>query len=137
MDALPIVYKELFMEIIDLRSDTVTKPTPEMREAMAKAEVGDDVYGDDPTVNRFQELAAEITGKEAGLFVPSGTMGNLSAILSHCQRGDEVILGQKNHTFMYEAGGISALGGNSFLSITKPARWFASDLRCRRSNSPR
>jgi len=99
------------MEIIDLRSDTVTKPTPEMRDAMAKAEVGDDVYGDDPTVNRLQEMAAEITGKEAGLFVPSGTMGNLAAILTHCQRGDEVILGQKNHTFLFEAGGISALGG--------------------------
>jgi threonine aldolase len=99
------------MEIIDLRSDTVTQPTLEMREAMAKAEVGDDVYGDDPTVNRLQELAAEITGKAAGLFIPSGTMGNLSAILSHCQRGDEVIIGQKNHTFLYEAGGISALGG--------------------------
>ncbi len=99
------------MEFIDLRSDTVTKPTPEMREAMAKAEVGDDVYGDDPTVNLLQEMAAEMTGKEAGLFVPSGTMGNLAAILTHCQRGDEVILGQKNHTFMFEAGGISALGG--------------------------
>lgn len=99
------------MELIDLRSDTVTKPTAEMREAMAKAEVGDDVYGDDPTVNRLQEKAAEITGKEAGLFVPSGTMGNLAAILSHCQRGDEVILGQKNHTFLFEAGGISVLGG--------------------------
>jgi threonine aldolase len=99
------------MEIIDLRSDTVTKPTPEMRAAMAKAEVGDDVYGDDPTVNKLQEMAAEITGKEAGLFVPSGTMGNLAAILAHCQRGDEVILGQKNHTFLFEAGGISALGG--------------------------
>ena len=99
------------MEIIDLRSDTVTKPTPEMRDAMAKAEVGDDVYGDDPTVNKLQDMAAEITGKEAGLFVPSGTMGNLAAILTHCQRGDEVILGQKNHTFLFEAGGISALGG--------------------------
>jgi threonine aldolase len=99
------------MEIIDLRSDTVTKPTPEMRDAMAKAEVGDDVYGDDPTVNRLQEMAAELTGKEAGLFVPSGTMGNLAAILTHCQRGDEVIIGQKNHTFLFEAGGISALGG--------------------------
>jgi threonine aldolase len=99
------------MEIIDLRSDTVTKPTLEMRAAMAKAEVGDDVYGDDPTVNKLQEMAAEITGKEAGLFVPSGTMGNLAAILTHCQRGDEVILGQKNHTFLFEAGGISALGG--------------------------
>jgi threonine aldolase len=99
------------MEIIDLRSDTVTKPTAEMREAMAKAEVGDDVYGDDPTVNRLQEMSAELTGKEAGLFVPSGTMGNLAAILTHCQRGDEVIIGQKNHTFLFEAGGISALGG--------------------------
>jgi threonine aldolase len=99
------------MDIIDLRSDTVTKPTPEMREAMATAEVGDDVYGDDPTVNLLQEMAAEITGKAAGLFVPSGTMGNLAAILTHCQRGDEVILGQKNHTFLFEAGGISAVGG--------------------------
>ncbi|HEX2698426.1 MAG TPA: low-specificity L-threonine aldolase, partial [Anaerolineales bacterium] len=99
------------MEFIDLRSDTVTRPTPEMREAMAKAEVGDDVYGDDPTVNRLQEMAADMTGKEAGLFVPSGTMGNLAGILSHCQRGDEVVLGKKNHTFLYEAGGISVLGG--------------------------
>ena len=99
------------MDFIDLRSDTVTKPTPEMREAMAKAEVGDDVYGDDPTVNRLQEMAAEMTGKEAALFVPSGTMGNLAAILAHCQRGDEVILGRKNHTFLHEAGGISVLGG--------------------------
>lgn len=99
------------MEVIDLRSDTVTKPTPEMREAMATAEVGDDVYGDDPTVNRLQEMAAELMHKEAGLFVPSGTMGNLAALLAHCQRGDEVILGSKNHSFLYEAGGLSALGG--------------------------
>ena len=99
------------MEYIDLRSDTVTKPTPEMREAMAKAEVGDDVYGDDPTVNRLQDMAAEMTGHEAGLFVASGTMGNLSAVLAHCQRGDEVILGKEAHTFRYEAGGISVLGG--------------------------
>ena len=98
------------MEYIDLRSDTVTKPTPEMRKAMAKAEVGDDVYGDDPTVNRLQEMAAEMTGHEAGLFVSSGTMGNLSAVLAHCQRGDEVILGKEAHTFRYEAGGISVLG---------------------------
>lgn len=101
------------MEFVDLRSDTVTKPTAEMREAMAKAEVGDDVFGDDPTVNRLQEMAAEKMGKEAGLFVPSGTMGNLAAILSHCQRGDEVIIGQKNHSFLYEAGGMSVLGGIS------------------------
>ena len=99
------------MEYIDLRSDTVTKPTPEMREAMAKAEVGDDVYGDDPTVNRLQEMAAEMTGQESGLFVASGTMGNLAAVLAHCQRGDEVILGKEAHTYRYEAGGVSVLGG--------------------------
>jgi len=99
------------MDVIDLRSDTVTRPTPEMRRAMAEAEVGDDVYGEDPTVNRLQEMAAERLGKEAALFVPSGTMGNLIAVLAHCQRGDEVILGRKNHTFLFEAGGISALGG--------------------------
>jgi threonine aldolase len=78
---------------------------------MAKAEVGDDVYGEDPTVNRLQEMAAERMGKQAGLFVASGTMGNLVAILAHCQRGDEAIVGDKAHTFLYEAGGISALGG--------------------------
>ncbi len=99
------------MEIVDLRSDTVTKPTPEMREAMAKAEVGDDVFGDDPTVNRLQEMAAEMMGKDEGLYVPSGTMGNLAALLAHCQRGDEVIIGQLNHSFLFEAGGMSALGG--------------------------
>jgi len=99
------------MPMIDLRSDTVTRPTPAMREAMARAEVGDDVYGEDPTVNRLQEIAAARMGKEAALFVPSGTMGNLVAILAHCQRGDEVMLGDKSHTFLYEVGGISALGG--------------------------
>ena len=99
------------MEIIDLRSDTVTKPTPEMREAIAEAEVGDDVYRDDPTVNRLEELAADMLGKEAALFVPSGTMGNLTALLVHCQRGDEVIVGDKSHIYLNEAGGMSALGG--------------------------
>lgn len=99
------------MNYIDLRSDTVTQPTPAMRQAMAQAEVGDDVYGEDPTVNRLQEIAADILGKEAGLFVTSGTMGNLAAILAHCNRGDEAILGNKAHTFLFEAGGISALGG--------------------------
>lgn len=99
------------MNWIDLRSDTVTIPTPEMREAMYRADVGDDVYGEDPTVNRLQALAAEKTGKDAGLFIPSGTMGNLAAVLAHCGRGDEVILGHLGHTFLYEAGGISALGG--------------------------
>jgi threonine aldolase len=99
------------MEYIDLRSDTVTKPTPEMREAMAEAEVGDDVYRDDPTVNRLEELAAEMLGKEASLFVPSGTMGNLIALLVHCQRGHEVIVGNLSHIYLNEAGGMSALGG--------------------------
>ncbi len=99
------------MEYVDLRSDTVTKPTPEMREAMAEAEVGDDVYMDDPTVNQLQIKAAEMLGKEDSLFVPSGTMGNLLALLVHCQRGDEVIVGDKSHIYMNEAGGMSALGG--------------------------
>jgi threonine aldolase len=109
------------MQFIDLRSDTVTHPTPEMREAMARAEVGDDVYGDDPTVNRLQEKAAELMGKQAGLFVPSGTMGNLAALLAHCQRGDEVIIGNKNHSFLFEAGGLSALGGiHSFQLPNQP-----------------
>jgi len=99
------------MAFIDLRSDTVTKPTPAMWEAMAKAEVGDDVYGEDPTVNRMQEMAAERLGQEAGLFVASGTMGNLIAVLAHCGRGDEVIMGYEGHTFVHEAGGVAALGG--------------------------
>ena len=99
------------MELVDLRSDTVTKPTPEMREAMAEAEVGDDVYRDDPTVNRLEAVAAEMLGKEAALFVPSGTMGNLLALLVHCQRGDEVIVGDKSHIYLNEAGGMAALGG--------------------------
>lgn len=99
------------MDWIDLRSDTVSQPTPEMRKAMAEAEVGDDVFGEDPTVNRLQEIAAEKMGKEAGLFVASGTMGNLVATLTHCGRGDEVIMGDKGHTFLFEVGGISALGG--------------------------
>jgi threonine aldolase len=99
------------MNYVDLRSDTVTKPTPEMREAMAEAEVGDDVYMDDPTVNALQGKAAEMLGKEDSLFVPSGTMGNLLALLVHCQRGDEVIVGDKSHIYMNEAGGMSALGG--------------------------
>ncbi len=99
------------MQYTDLRSDTVTKPTPEMREAMAEAEVGDDVYMDDPTVNALQVKAASMLGKEDSLFVPSGTMGNLLALLVHCQRGDEVIVGDKSHIYLNEAGGMSALGG--------------------------
>jgi len=99
------------MDYIDLRSDTVTKPTPEMREAMAEAEVGDDVYRDDPTVNRLEELAAKMLDKEAAIFVPSGTMGNLLALLVHCQRGDEALVGDKSHIYINEAGGMAALGG--------------------------
>jgi threonine aldolase len=97
--------------IIDLRSDTVTRPTPAMRRAMAEAEVGDDVYGEDPTVNGLEERVAALLGKEAALYVPSGTMGNLVAVLSHCGRGDELILGDKAHIFLYERGGSAALGG--------------------------
>jgi threonine aldolase len=99
------------MEFIDLRSDTVTQPTPEMRAAMANAQVGDDVFEDDPTVNRLQEMAAAMLGKEAALFVASGTMGNLLALLTHCQRGDEAIVGDQSHIYLNEAGGMSALGG--------------------------
>lgn len=95
---------------IDLRSDTVTKPTPAMWAAMAAAEVGDDVYGEDPTVNRLEAATAELLGKEAGLYVPSGTMGNLIAQLVHCGRGDELIVGDQAHTYIYEAGGAAAVG---------------------------
>ncbi len=97
--------------LIDLRSDTVTHPSPEMRRAMADAELGDDVYGEDPTVNRLQELAAEMLGKEAGLFVASGTMGNLVSLLAHTSRGDRVILGDESHIFHYEQGGAAVVGG--------------------------
>jgi len=99
------------MKIIDLRSDTVTLPSPEMRQAMANAELGDDVFGEDPTVNRLQEMAAEMLGKEAALLVTSGTQGNLAAMLTHCRRGDEVILGELSHSVIFEVGGASALGG--------------------------
>lgn len=95
---------------VDLRSDTVTRPTPAMRKAMAEAAVGDDVYGDDPTVNRLQEIAAEMLGTEAALFLPSGTQSNLCALLSHCERGDEYIVGQHAHTYMYEGGGAAVFG---------------------------
>ena len=99
------------MDRIDFRSDTVTWPTPAMREAMAHAQVGDDVYGEDPTVRELEALAAARTGKEAGLFVASGTMGNLVAILTHATRGDEAIVGEDAHTYCSEAGGMAALGG--------------------------
>jgi len=98
------------MKPIDLRSDTVTQPTPAMRDAMARAEVGDDVFGDDPTVNRLQEACAERFGMDAGLFFPSGTQSNCAALMAHCQRGEEVIVGQDAHTYHYEAGGMAVLG---------------------------
>ncbi len=95
--------------LVDLRSDTVTKPTPEMRRAMAKAEVGDDVFGEDPTVNRLEALAAERLGKEAGLFVVSGTMGNQVSLMAHTQRGDEIILDEGSHIFNYEVAALAVL----------------------------
>ena len=99
------------MHIIEMRSDTFTKPTPAMRQAMANAEVGDDVWGEDPTVQCLEDKAAARLGKEAGLFVASGTQGNLVSLLTHCGRGDEAIMGDQSHTFRYEQGGCAALGG--------------------------
>lgn len=99
------------MEAIDLRSDTVTWPTPAMREAMAYAPIGDDVKGEDPTINQLEALAAERLGKEAGLFVASGTQGNVTAMLTHCERGHEAIMGNAAHTFVWEVGAVAALGG--------------------------
>jgi threonine aldolase len=98
------------MKNVDLRSDTVTQPTLAMREAMMAAPLGDDVFGDDPTVNALQEHIAAITGKEAALFMPSGTQSNLCGILAHCQRGDEYIVGQNAHTYRYEGGGAAVFG---------------------------
>lgn len=99
------------MGFIDLRSDTVTLPTEEMRRAMAEAEVGDDVYGEDPTIQRLERLAAETMGKEAALFVPSGTMGNQVSVMTHTQRGDEVIMEAESHVYYYEVGAMAVLSG--------------------------
>jgi threonine aldolase len=99
------------VKTIDLRSDTVTLPTQTMREAICNAELGDDVFGEDPTTNRLEKMAAERMGKEAAMLVTSGTMGNLVCMLTHCRRGEEVILGNQSHSFIYEAGGMSAVGG--------------------------
>lgn len=107
-------------KIVDLRSDTVTRPSAGMRKAMYEAEVGDDVFGDDPTVNRLQERAAELLGFEAALLFPSGTQSNLAALMSHCGRGDEVILGSEAHSYRYEAGGAAVLG--SIHSQVVPSR---------------
>lgn len=110
MDAQSRGYKDT-MKVIDLRSDTFTQPTAAMRRAMSRAELGDDVFGEDPTVNRLEAIAAERLGKEAALLVVSGTMGNQVAVLTHCPRGSEVILGNEAHMFHYEVGAISALAG--------------------------
>ena len=98
------------MKLIDLRSDTVTRPSAKMRKVMQNAEVGDDVCGDDPTVNRLEELAVVMLGMETAFFAPSGTQSNLISLLSHCQRGDEYIVGQQAHTYKYEGGGAAVLG---------------------------
>src|SRR5256885_12825959 len=108
-------------DVVDLRSDTVTRPSAAMRKAMLEAELGDDVFGDDPTVNRLQERAAEIFGFEAALLFPSGTQSNLAALMSHCQRGDEVILGAESHSYRAEAGGAAVLGSiQSHVITNKP-----------------
>ncbi|WIV11865.1 low-specificity L-threonine aldolase [Proteiniborus sp. MB09-C3] len=99
------------MRTVDFRSDTITKPTKEMREAMFSAEVGDDVYGEDPTINKLEEMSADLIGKEAALFVPSGTMGNQLAVLCHTQRGNEIVLEERSHIYNYEVGGIAFLSG--------------------------
>jgi threonine aldolase len=107
--------------VIDLRSDTVTQPSLAMREAMMCAPLGDDVYGEDPSVNALQERIATLLGKESALFMPTGTQSNLAAVLSHCQRGDEVILGQQSHICCWEGGGLSALGGVSPYALANQA----------------
>ena len=114
--------------MIDLRSDTVTKPTDEMRAAMASAEVGDDVWGDDPTVNRLETVAAEWLGKEAALFVPSGTMGNQVAVMTHCRPGDEVLVEAEAHIYWYEVGGIARLAGAQPRTILTPDGILTPDL---------
>lgn len=130
-------------DLIDLRSDTVTKPTAAMRRAMAEAEVGDDQYGEDPTVARLERRAAELVGKEAAAYVPSGTMGNLAAVLAHCGRGDEAILGDESHIFWFESGGVATLGGIPF-HLLRTDRWgrlpledVARAIRTKRAGYPR
>ncbi len=118
------------MRLLDLRSDTVTKPTPGMREAMARAEVGDDVYGEDPTVNRLELAIAEITGKEAAIFVPSGTMGNQIALQCHTHRGEEVLLGESAHLAFDESGAGAAWAGVQFRAVGHGGLFSAADLDC-------
>jgi threonine aldolase len=107
----------MHMHVIDLRSDTVTLPTSEMRAAMAAADVGDDVYGEDPTVDRLERLAAERLGKEAALFVASGTMGNACAIIAHCRRGEDVIVGVRSHIYTAEVGGAARMNGSTLRAV--------------------
>jgi threonine aldolase len=116
------------MQPIDLRSDTVTRPTPEMRAAIASAEVGDDVYGEDPTVNRLQEVAAARFGKEAALFVPSGSMANQVAIRAHTEHGDAVIAAQSSHHFLFESGAAGALSGVQFALVGEDGLFGPDDL---------
>ena len=116
------------MKPIDLRSDTVTRPTPAMREAMARAEVGDDVYGEDPTARALEERVAELTGKEAALFVPSGTMGNQLSLLAQTRRGDEVVIGEGAHCAFYESGAGAAIAGVQFLVAGKGGLFTAAEL---------
>src|SRR6266436_3356100 len=103
--------------MIDLRSDTVTLPSPAMREAMYRAELGDDVYGEDPTINRLQELGAEIMGKEAALFVPSGSMGNTVAVMAHVGRGEAFLVGDRSHIYLNEQGSASTIGGSPRVAL--------------------
>ena len=124
-----LIEMEKGMDVIDLRSDTVTHPTPAMRQAMAEAEVGDDVWGDDPTVIRLEEIAAERLGKEAALFCASGTMSNLVAVLTHCTRGDEMIVGDRAHMFLNEAGNASALAGVHVHTIPNDERGMVDPAR--------
>ena len=107
--------------MIDLRSDTVTQPTEAMRAAMNAADLGDDVYGEDPTVNELERMAAALLGKDAGVFAPSGTQSNLLALLTHCGRGDEYIVGANAHTYRYEGGGAAVLGGIQPQPVTMPS----------------
>src|SRR5512138_3597291 len=117
------------MKLIDLRSDTVTRPTPAMREAMARAEVGDDVYGEDPTVNRLQERVAELLGVEAALYVPSGSMANQIALKVNTQPGDDVIIGEGSHNWLYEAGAAAVVSGVQFTFAGAGGLYSGDDVR--------
>lgn len=124
------------LSLIDFRSDTVTRPTAQMRQVMADAPVGDDVYAEDPTINALQQKVAQLLNKEAALFVPSGTMSNLLALLSHCQRGEEVIVGDQNHIFSHEAGGASILGGIAMQSLSTTAKGYITTEQIQQAIRP-